>query len=212
MVIANYASSSILYPFYKGCIMEKLRKDSKNEIGNVYNDLTVIGYAGRGKYRGSNWLCKCICGTECIVPGGHLRANMRQSCGCRSERRIKETGINRVFSSYKKKARDRNIPFTITVEEFGNIITKDCSYCGREPFNELKRLKTKKLQIKYNGIDRTIPGGPYSKENCVPCCYYCNHAKLDLSVDQFKEQIRRVYHYLFGGNTNATRSIHDNSN
>ncbi len=179
------------------------RREIIDEVGKVYSDLTVISYAGKGKYRGSLWLCKCICGKECVVPGGHLRAH-RKSCGCRSERRIFETGINRVFSTYKNKARYRSIKFELTRSEFEDLITKDCFYCGREPYNELKRLKTKKLQIKYNGIDRFVPGGPYNKENTVPCCYYCNHAKLDLSFDQFKQHIQRLYSKLFGGFSNGT--------
>jgi hypothetical protein len=205
MLMANYASSGILYPFYKGYIMRIRRKDQIDEIGNVYNDLTVISYAEKGKYRGARWLCRCVCGNECVVPGGHLRANMRQSCGCRSQRRIKDSGARSVYLTYRARARSRKIPFNLTMQEFTELIFNNCNYCGREPFNELKRSKTKKLQIKYNGIDRVIHKGSYSKDNCVTCCYYCNHAKLDLSIEQFKEQIGRVYHYLFGGITDGTR-------
>ena len=37
-------------------------------------------------------------------------------------------------------------------------------------------------------IDRRNPTGLYSKENCVPCCYFCNNDKSDVfTEEQYKE-------------------------
>lgn len=174
----------------------KIRKDTIDIQGQRFEDLTVLRFAGKGKYRGAQWHCKCICGKEIIVPGGHLRARMRVSCGCRSQARIWDTGINRVYSSYKAMAARRNREFSLNRNEFEFLITSNCHYCGRAPHQELKRLKTKKLQIMYNGIDRFDPKLGYISNNCVSCCYYCNHAKADLTFDQWKEQIKRIVKWL----------------
>lgn len=174
----------------------KTRKDMINIIDQKFADLTVIGFAGKGKYRGATWHCKCICGKEIIVPGGHLRAGMRLSCGCRSQSRIFTTGINRVYSNYKRKAHLRNHEFSLSWDEFKALITSNCYYCNRAPHQELKRLKTKKVQIMYNGIDRFDPNVGYISGNCVSCCYYCNHAKADLTFDQWKIQLKRIVQWL----------------
>lgn len=200
-----YASRGIIKLKTTGCIMRtrKPRVDIKDISGMKFGDLTVIRLAEPGKYRGSRWKCKCDCGNECEVYGGHLRDGTRKSCGCRSQARIFETGINRVFCLYKRKAKERSKEFSITREELGELVKQNCFYCGNPPENEIKRQKTKKTQIVYSGIDRFNPDIGYTKENCVPCCYYCNHSKLDLSFDQWKEHLRKIYN--FQGFTNGNR-------
>ncbi|MBR1455048.1 MAG: hypothetical protein IJ593_10480 [Lachnospiraceae bacterium] len=48
----------------------------KDEVGNVYGDLTVVSYAG-DKY----WNCKCSCGKDVVVLGKYLRSGKTKSCG-----------------------------------------------------------------------------------------------------------------------------------
>jgi hypothetical protein len=170
----------------------KLRKDAIDISGKKFGELTAMRPVPKNKGRGVKWLCKCECGNETIANGGHLRAGKRVSCGCRSQARIFETGINRIYANYKRKAKLRGLSFTISREEFGNLVVKNCHYCNREPSNVLKRLKTKKLQIEYNGIDRFDPSIGYEPGNLVSCCYYCNHAKLDLTYEQFRTHIARI--------------------
>jgi len=52
-----------------------------NRIGKKYGRLTVMSYAGRNK-GGSNWNCKCDCGSEVVVRGGNLASKITKSCGC----------------------------------------------------------------------------------------------------------------------------------
>lgn len=173
----------------------KLRKDAVDITGKKFFDLTALRPIKDGKYRGVKWLCKCICGKECIAFGGHLRAGKRKSCGCWSLARLYESGINRVFGSYKRHAKDRSKEFSISREKFGELLAGSCHYCGREPENELKRMKSKLLQIHYSGIDRYNPDLGYTNENCVSCCYYCNHAKLDLTFDEWKSHLKKIWAY-----------------
>lgn len=55
----------------------------------------------------------------------------------------------------KSQANARGIPFLLTLEEYTNIISNKCHYCGT-------RIKI--------GVDRLNSFGPYDKKNCVPCC------------------------------------------
>ena len=192
--ISKNASYGIVNITTQGCNMRqyKLRKDIIDLTDQNFFDFKVIKYNGRGKYRGATWLCKCICGNECIIPGGHLRAGMRKSCGCRSQARIDEVGVNRKFSEYKRKSSYRKKEFLLTREQFEKLIKSNCVYCGIEPNQILKRLKTKKLQLLYNGIDRKDPSVGYLIENCVSACRYCNQSKSDMTIEQWSNHLKRI--------------------
>ena len=173
----------------------KKRVDIIDMTGKRSGKLVALEYVGGKKPHGSKWRCKCDCGRECLVYGGHLRDFSRQSCGCNLTAGYITSGIKRIYLSYKGKAKKRCREFSIDYDLFGKLIFENCFYCGRAPDNELKTLKTKKLQIKYNGIDRFNPSKGYTNKNCVTCCYYCNHSKLDLKFDDWIVHLKKILNY-----------------
>ena len=50
--------------------------------GRKFGKLTVVEKRSKDKWGGWNWLCKCDCGNETVVSGGHLRGLKIKSCGC----------------------------------------------------------------------------------------------------------------------------------
>lgn len=50
--------------------------------GKRFGKLTVIKKHNQDKWGGWNWLCRCDCGNEAVVSGGHLRGLKTKSCGC----------------------------------------------------------------------------------------------------------------------------------
>ena len=50
--------------------------------GKRFGKLTVIKKHNQDKWGGWNWLCRCDCGNETVVSGGHLRGMKTKSCGC----------------------------------------------------------------------------------------------------------------------------------
>lgn len=50
-------------------------------IGKTVNRLTVLE-AVKGPRRGTFFRCRCACGKEAVVYGGHIRDGSRKSCGC----------------------------------------------------------------------------------------------------------------------------------
>lgn len=49
----------------------------------------------------------------------------------------------------------------------------------------------------YNGIDRIDSSHGYTKDNIVTCCKICNKMKMDMSLDNFIEQIYKIKeHYI----------------
>lgn len=55
----------------------------KDLTGKIFGRLTVISYAGKGK-----WHCKCSCGTEKDIVGASLRNGVTKSCGCYNKDKI----------------------------------------------------------------------------------------------------------------------------
>lgn len=57
---------------------------SKTSIfpGQRYGRLVVVSKNGKTKSGNIKWLCKCDCGNELVVAGGHLRDGNVRSCGC----------------------------------------------------------------------------------------------------------------------------------
>lgn len=72
-----------------------MTKHIKDLVGKKFGRLLVISFSDiRGVSKHSYWLCKCECGKEKIVRGGHLKDNNVNSCGClakeNSSKRLKE--------------------------------------------------------------------------------------------------------------------------
>jgi len=62
-------------------------RTSKNRIGEVYGDLTVIGLGSILPSRHRTWICLCICGTEIEVVYSSLTQGRSKSCGCSRRRK-----------------------------------------------------------------------------------------------------------------------------
>jgi len=57
-------------------------------------------------------------------------------------------------------------------------------------------MQKNKLEWAHNGIDRIDSSKGYTIDNCVSCCTECNYAKHEMSVDEYKSFIQRVYNFL----------------
>jgi len=80
---------------------------------------------------------------------------------------------------YKYRAKKAGYEMNITLEDFENITSLPCKYCGE---NERQR-----------GIDRVDNNIGYLKENCVSCCGICNMMKMKLTKEKFLNHIKKIY-------------------
>lgn len=153
---------------------------------------------------GVYWFCKCDCGTECIVSGIDLRRGSTKSCGCLTTKNL--VNINKKkrvsnkwnvdISVYKKGAKQRGIDFSLDEEEFKQLVSANCFYCGREPFIKCIGAELKETNAYKNGIDRIDSSQGYRKDNCVTCCKYCNLEKKNQDVNQFILNTKLRYEHL----------------
>lgn len=193
------------------------RKDFNK--GDIFGDLTIINKILDNRIQ-TYYHCKCSCGRTRDVQYTRLKNGHVKHCGCKNF-----TGVmhgNRKFSpsmasfrskasNYKSMAKNRNIQFVLTMEETILHLKGNCYYCNLPPSNyynvrkngkSSKKInyaldKTDDFDILYNGIDRVDNLTGYTPENTVSCCNKCNTAKLNLSLDEFREWIINVSNNLF---------------
>lgn len=107
-----------------------------------------------------------------------------------SRRKPEQSLKNRLIWYYKRNAKNRNIEYLLTEEEFQNLIFSPCFYCG-----ESGSMITSTLYgaaYKHNGIDRLNSSKPYAIDNCVPCCKWCNRAKNSKTLEEFSQWAKRL--------------------
>lgn len=178
-------------------------KNVINIVGNKYGYLTVIAYNRYNKEEHiTYWDCLCDCGNTSTVKRKNLISSKYPSCGCKlKEIRRKaaskskgEASFNEVYRRYKYHAKNKNLKFELSKEQFRNLTSKDCFYCNSKP-NTSSNIHKKRHNgvYVYNGIDRKNNNKGYVKNNCVPCCEVCNRMKLCLSFLGFKNHIRKIY-------------------
>ncbi len=91
------------------------------------------------------------------------------------------TGQFRRLSRNRRRARDRNLPDTLTLNEWLQILYACdfcCVFCGGD----------------YECMEHVVPlslGGGTTAANCVPCCFRCN-AERDLVVQVLVARVRPI--------------------
>lgn len=162
-----------------------------NLLGKNIGYLQVIAEApASGKL--TRWLCKCICGTEVIKYANDLKKNrLTTSCGCKfndSLQRLSpiEKSASRIFHANYKSDSD------FSFKEFMILSQGNCHYCNGTPSNSFCSKKGGAPFI-YNGLDRLDSSIGHTKNNCVPCCKWCNVSKNTRTVFEFLEWVKSVY-------------------
>ena len=83
------------------------------------------------------------------------------------------------YNQYIKSANNRNIKFELSKEEFIELISKKCNYCGTEDYCERYHVTGA------GGIDRINSNLGYILDNCTSCCGSCNIMKLNYTKKEF---------------------------
>jgi len=213
-----YRGSSLIKGISKSCIKcsSKLRQRIVIKKGDVFNRLEVLSEDFIMKPKGKkskvrNYQCKCECGDINYYNISHLNSGRSRECKhCAYKRRpqstMKYSNIERLYnlsiiSRLKSLGKDRNIQNFLTIEQFENIISKNCYYCGNFPrkidyLTGNNRIVRNNEILYANGIDRINSDGDYHIDNCVPCCKQCNVMKMNFTQTEFYEKIKQIIKHL----------------
>lgn len=196
------------------------KADLTDIFGMKCNFLTVQDVYKKKTYPNCNsfeysYLCKCDCGNEVWVRRGTLRNKKVKSCGCANlevnlknalkgakSRRLSgnEAAIKGTLNQYKQNARIKDREFSLTYNDFVKITGSKCYYCNSELYLIQKTKAVFPDEYKpiyiHNGIDRIDSSKGYSIENSVPCCIKCNKSKSNLTLEEFKEHIIKIYNHM----------------
>jgi len=169
----------------------------KDMIGKRFDSLVVleVDHIIKKTYY---WKCQCDCGNIIIANTQFLRYDGPRSCGCLGQKRRVPVGtaqFNQIYSRYRVNAKNKNLGFTLTRDEFSIITQQNCFYCGIEPYQTIKS-KHDKGSFTYNGIDRIDSKKGYIEGNMVPCCGKCNILKNNSTQKDFLELIGKIYNNL----------------
>lgn len=175
------------------------------QIGQKVGDFTISSYASET----GTYTLTCKCGKTSIGDSTHITRKISnlmaegftacQTCYGKYKaellhRQSKDAELfvhKDVYREYVRKAKERDIQFTISLEECAPLFKSPCYYCGTAPAN--KRTRDTGITAYYQGLDRIDNKIGYVKENIVPCCKYCNSFKMDRTQEEFYDNVSKIY-------------------
>lgn len=190
-----------------GCINKTIPKNDNNP-GDRFSRLTLLSYDC------GEWKCLCDCGNETFVGTRSLKSGNTKSCGCLSREQSSKNAllaiakrrkfdpetasIRRRWQSYKYSDSNCDIDF----DNFLRMTKQDCHYCGVGPQNRYNYFSSKSSKgsdfakeeglFIYNGLDRIDSSKFHTMDNVAPCCYTCNRAKNNRTLEEFYKYIDRL--------------------
>ena len=194
-----------------GCVPPPPPSSFKDLTGQRFSRLLVVKRVENfveGRKIISQWECLCDCGNSIVVLADNLQKGKKsksegtKSCGClQSEMSRLDSGLaakRYAFRVTKAVAIRRGKVFVLTFDEFVAICERPCSYCGdlfsqtQKGFKKNGIIEPHYGEWKHNGIDRVQSDKGYTIDNCVPCCTFCNVAKMNLSAQEFLDHVERI--------------------
>jgi len=175
---------------------------TKLNIGDRFNDLTVINdFVGiiNNQYICK---CKCSCGKEVDVIITRLINGVKKSCGCFLRRRKKNspifTGHEDIYGEFwghiKDGAKRRNIPFKITIKQAWGLFIKQNRKCALSGIS-IKFHSSSRVWDGNASLDRIDSSKDYSIDNVQWVHKDINWMKQDYSQKEFINYCKLIANY-----------------
>lgn len=155
----------------------------------------------KGKYTVVTAECECGVIRDVRLVNGKLRTS---SCGCHTHKELttkttgkmawnartaQELAVTNLLTTYRFQAKTRGYGFSLSKEQFTDLIFSNCAYCNTPPSN---CKATNRGRVRYNGIDRLDNDLGYESDNVAPCCIVCNRMKNKLGSEKFVEHMLMI--------------------
>jgi hypothetical protein len=97
---------------------------------------------------------------------------------------MKRILLERAYRKNVSQAKSRNIVWLLGYDEWDEVVTGPCYYCGKE--NSKREYDSgRTMFVGYNGIDRIDSDDGYVVGNVVSCCKECNYMKRDMELEEW---------------------------
>lgn len=172
-----------------------------NHCGEKFERLLTIEYAGSRVQQQKNnrvstkqyYKCLCDCGEIVIVDYQSLKNKKTKTCGiCPSIKGSKHghwQGYGEIskdlFNSYKHSAKDRKIPFNVSIEYLWNLFLRQGKKCALTGWNIHFPPSYKERKNKTASPDRIDNSKGYIEGNIQWVHRDVNYMKLNLDNDYF---------------------------
>lgn len=169
------------------------RKQEKVNVGDVFGRLKVVKIITPALNE-----CVCECGKSGkIVSTTRLKKGIIKRCSPKCSLDKGNSIANILYRDYVRQGNKHGRKFFfLTKEETLKLFKGDCFYCGSPPSRVRKIERLHGSEYIYNGIDRIDSSKNYTKDNVVSCCSKCNFMKHELSIEEFKMHIIKIYNHL----------------
>jgi hypothetical protein len=160
-------------------------------VGETYQSFEVLEKtSNKGRDGSFLWKAKC---NKCdyiweTVPSAIIKA---KPCLCRFTLPVGESSCRKVYGTYIRRCKRKDIQFSITYEWFKNLTSRVCFYCGAAPSCKMDGPHRNGPYF-YNSLDRLDNDKGYHLENVEPCCDICNRAKRNNSMEVFRDWVKRL--------------------
>lgn len=179
-------------------------KPKKDLSGRNFGKLSVIEFSHYENRSAPSYKCLCECGTLKNIRALSLLNGRTVSCGCVGKEARKKKRTNGELVTAKKIWNGRYSD-GCSFDTFMKLSQQPCYYCGVIRFSRanayIDRIKSGRVEKdwfdqcwwSYNGLDRLDSSKPHLEDNIMPCCIQCNRSKSDLSIDEFKKWLEKIY-------------------
>lgn len=184
----------------KSCGCHKI----KDLTGYKFGKFTVLERSEQYKKNFVLWKCACACGNIKEISSNNLIKGISLSCDCANESELnkdkeKYSKVDRIwrklFLTTKRKVQEKNFRFELNIDDFRNIVSKNCFYCNQVP--EIKGItRISKDSILANNLVRFDTNLGFIPANCVASCKICQIMKGDLDFDEFHEHVLKIADFL----------------
>jgi hypothetical protein len=141
----------------------------------------------------AQWLCRCSCGAERVLPATNLQRGKTLQCKqCSAKQREAKHPINVAFSHVKGNALSRNIPFNLTKEQAYEVMQKQNFKCSLTGIELTLNCKDRYFHGCNASLDRIDSSQGYEIGNVQWVYKPINNMKWKLPQDEFIRLCRLV--------------------
>lgn len=114
---------------------------------------------------------------------------------------------NYIINSYIQRCKLHKTEWSLTKAQAIKLFQQTCIYCGASPrlvrnayVSGGKEVTSnvehcRAAEVKCNGIDRVDSLRGYTVDNSVTCCWICNNAKTDMTLEEFFAWIKDLINH-----------------